>query len=87
MFLKAIGKMKYSDMEPPLSDDKGFGDWEKDVAQILMWLWFSIESNVSSNVLFLKTSKKVRHAGKKMYYTDSNLTILYDLFSNILDAN
>lgn len=73
-------------MDPPSCDNKRFKEWEKKDTQILTQLWNSMELNVSSNVMFLKTSKQGSDIVKKIYYNDSNITVIYDLISNILDA-
>lgn len=65
----------YLVMNPLYVDDKSFEEQENEDAKIMVLLWNSTEFYVTSNVTFLKTSKKIWEATRKMYYAKSNLTI------------
>lgn len=58
VFLKAKEKKRYLVMGPP-SDDKVFEEWEREDAQILTWLWNSMKSYASSNIMFKDFKRSV----------------------------
>ena len=76
VFLKAKKKVKHVRDEKPPEDSPGFDDWEQEDAQIMTWLWNSMEPKISANFMFLDTAKDIWEHAKKLYsgqYTTKNV--------------
>ena len=60
-----LGRKKFDYIsEPPVSTDSKFADWRVEDAQIRSCLWNSMESKISSSLVFLPTAKLVWEQAK-----------------------
>lgn len=82
VFLLGRKKFDYMISEPPVSTDSKFADWRTEDAQIRICLWNSMESKISSSLVFLPTVKLVWEQTKILYSGVNNLKRIYDLHQN-----
>lgn len=84
VFLRAKGKQKHILQSSLVSHDKSIDDWGCDDAQFMAWLSNNMEPQISSNVMFKKTAKKIWDVLAMMYSSYKNLVWIFELFSKIL---
>lgn len=67
-----------------LTNDKSSVNWVQDDAQIITWLWNSMEPHVSSNVMFMSMAKEIWHAFSVMHSSNKILVRIFKLLSKIM---
>ena len=68
----------------PSSEDKEFVEWQLNDYLVMTMLLNSMESYVSSNIIFLETAKEMWEALHQMYSDDKNVSHIYTLYEKSL---
>lgn len=79
VFLLGRKKFHYLTDNPPPSTDSKYADERAEDAQIRSFLWKSMESKVSCNLVFLPSAKLVWEQAKELYSSVNNLRCIYKL--------
>ena len=73
VFLTSCGKESYLTTTKPVDSTK-IPQWLKEDAQIMTWLWNSLEPDVFNNVSYLESSKDIWGTLHLMYSSEENIT-------------
>ncbi|XP_010267592.1 PREDICTED: uncharacterized protein LOC104604777 [Nelumbo nucifera] len=79
IFLKAKRKVKHVNEDKPSAESLGFDGWEQD-AQMMTWLWNSMEPKISVNSMFLDAAKDIWEHVNKLYFGQDDTTRVYQLY-------
>jgi hypothetical protein len=80
VFLTGRGKESYLTTTKP-TDATKISKWIKEDAQIMTWLWNSLEPDVFNNVSYLESSKDIWDTLHLMYSSEENITRIQNMFS------
>uniref|UniRef100_A0A2N9J5N3 Integrase catalytic domain-containing protein n=1 Tax=Fagus sylvatica TaxID=28930 RepID=A0A2N9J5N3_FAGSY len=82
VFLTGRGKESYLTTTKP-SDDTKVSKWLQEDAQIMTWLWNSLEPDVFNNVSYLESSKDIWDTLHLMYSSEENITRIHELYQDM----
>uniref|UniRef100_A0A2N9H3N1 Integrase catalytic domain-containing protein n=1 Tax=Fagus sylvatica TaxID=28930 RepID=A0A2N9H3N1_FAGSY len=82
VFLTGRGKESYLTTTKP-TDATKISTWIKEDAQIMTWLWNSLEPDVFNNVSYLESSKDIWDTLHLMYSSEENITRIHELYQDM----
>uniref|UniRef100_A0A2N9EUP8 Integrase catalytic domain-containing protein n=1 Tax=Fagus sylvatica TaxID=28930 RepID=A0A2N9EUP8_FAGSY len=82
VFLTGCGKESYLTTTKPVDATK-IPQWLKEDAQIMTWLWNSLEPDVFNNVSYLESSKDIWDTLHLMYSSEENITRIHELYQDM----
>jgi hypothetical protein len=82
VFLTGRGKESYLTTTKP-TDATKISKWIKEDAQIMTWLWNSLEPDVFNNVSYLESSKDIWDTLHLMYSSEENITRIHELYQDM----
>uniref|UniRef100_A0A2N9FCY0 Uncharacterized protein n=1 Tax=Fagus sylvatica TaxID=28930 RepID=A0A2N9FCY0_FAGSY len=82
VFLTGRGKESYLTTTKP-TDATKISKWIKEDAQIMTWLWNSLEPDVFNNVSYLESSKDIWDTLHLMYSSEENITRIHKLYQDM----
>jgi hypothetical protein len=82
VFLTGRGKESYLTTTKP-TDATKISKWIKEDAQIMTWLWNSLEPDVFNNVSYLESSKDIWDTLHLMYSSEVNITRIHELYQDM----
>uniref|UniRef100_A0A2N9FUB4 Integrase catalytic domain-containing protein n=1 Tax=Fagus sylvatica TaxID=28930 RepID=A0A2N9FUB4_FAGSY len=82
VFLTGRGKESYLTTTKP-TDTTKISTWIKEDAQIMTWLWNSLEPDVFNNVSYLESSKDIWDTLRLMYSSEENITRIHELYQDM----
>uniref|UniRef100_A0A2N9EMG3 Integrase catalytic domain-containing protein n=1 Tax=Fagus sylvatica TaxID=28930 RepID=A0A2N9EMG3_FAGSY len=79
------GKESYLTTTKPTdaTDATKISTWIKEDAQIMTWLWNSLEPDVFNNVSYLESSKDIWDTLRLMYSSEENITRIHELYQDM----
>jgi hypothetical protein len=85
VFLTGRGKESYLTTTKPTdaTDATKISTWIKEDAQIMTWLWNSLEPDVFNNVSYLESSKDIWDTLRLMYSSEENITRIHELYQDM----
>ena len=82
VFLTGHGKELYLTTTKPIDATK-IPNWLQEDAQIMTWLWNSLEPDVFNNVSYLESSKDIWDTLHLMYFFEENITRIHELYQDM----
>jgi hypothetical protein len=82
VFLTGRSKESYLTTTKP-TDATKIPQWLQEDAQIMTWLWTSLEPEVFNNVSYLKSSKDIWDTLHLMYSSKENITRIHELYQDM----
>uniref|UniRef100_A0A2N9FBM1 Integrase catalytic domain-containing protein n=1 Tax=Fagus sylvatica TaxID=28930 RepID=A0A2N9FBM1_FAGSY len=82
VFLTGRGKESYLTTTKP-TDATKISKWIKEDAQIMTWLWNSLEPDIFNNVSYLESSKDIWDTLHLMYSSEENITRIHELYQDM----
>jgi hypothetical protein len=82
VFLTGRGKESYLMTTKP-TDATKIPQWLQEDAQIMTWLWNSLEPEVFNNVSYLESSKDIWDTLHLMYSSEENITRIHELYQDM----
>jgi uncharacterized membrane protein YgcG len=82
VFLTGRGKESYLTTTKP-TDATKISKWIKEDAQIMTWLWNSLDPDVFNNVSYLESSKDIWDTLHLMYSSEENITRIHELYQDM----
>ena len=67
-------------------DEKLVTVWEECDAQVMTWLWNSLEPEVLNNVSVAEISKEIWEALREIYSSDQDIFCTYQLYQDIFSC-